>query len=187
VLRDGLLANLHGLKADTKGMTRPISPPRHGKVMHISLRFPLLARSGRRALNRGNVVEDPLWDRIADCGNPGCQGQVATHRRPSMPKRISLKNEGETLANTVDVFLASAAPLARESGCPPNRVNPRKPLDARRGAAPLSAQRRQAGNRRRRQAQEKGRAKKEIRQNKTPPSLRLAGNCSGLLVVGART
>ena len=24
----------------------------------------------------------------------------------------------------VDVFLASAAPLARDSGCPPNRVNP---------------------------------------------------------------
>src|SRR5437016_10701931 len=38
---------------------------------------------------------------------------------------------GETPANTVDVFLASAAPLARDSGCPPNRVNPRngnKPL-----------------------------------------------------------
>jgi len=25
----------------------------------------------------------------------------------------------------VDVFLASAAPLARDSGCPPNRVNPK--------------------------------------------------------------
>src|ERR1700719_1131196 len=32
---------------------------------------------------------------------------------------------GETPANTVDVFLASAAPLARDSGCPPNRVNPK--------------------------------------------------------------
>src|SRR5260370_31747952 len=31
---------------------------------------------------------------------------------------------GETPANTVDVFLASAAPLARDSGCPPNRGNP---------------------------------------------------------------
>src|ERR1700730_4765413 len=31
---------------------------------------------------------------------------------------------GETPANTVDVFLASAAPLARDSRCPPNRVNP---------------------------------------------------------------
>src|ERR1700738_408080 len=30
----------------------------------------------------------------------------------------------ETPANTVDVFLASAAPLARDSECPPNRVNP---------------------------------------------------------------
>src|SRR5712671_5163692 len=32
---------------------------------------------------------------------------------------------GETPANMVDVFLASAAPLARDSGCPPNRVNPK--------------------------------------------------------------
>src|SRR5208282_1993102 len=32
---------------------------------------------------------------------------------------------GETPANTVDVFLASVAPLARDSGCPPNRVNPK--------------------------------------------------------------
>src|SRR3984893_3315539 len=31
---------------------------------------------------------------------------------------------GETPANTVDVFLASAAPPARDSGGPPNRVNP---------------------------------------------------------------
>src|ERR1700737_3687559 len=31
---------------------------------------------------------------------------------------------GETPANMVDVFLASAAPLARDSGCQPNRVNP---------------------------------------------------------------
>src|ERR1700726_1392315 len=31
---------------------------------------------------------------------------------------------GETPANTVDGFLASAAPPARDSGCPPNRVNP---------------------------------------------------------------
>src|ERR1700719_3809308 len=36
---------------------------------------------------------------------------------------------GETPANTVDVFLASAAPLARDSGCPPNRVNPKPHLD----------------------------------------------------------
>src|SRR5467141_848718 len=36
---------------------------------------------------------------------------------------------GETPANTVDVFLASAAPPARDSGCPPNRVNP-NPLHA---------------------------------------------------------
>src|SRR6202048_3106694 len=31
---------------------------------------------------------------------------------------------GETPANMVDVFLASAAPLARDSGGPPKRVNP---------------------------------------------------------------
>ena len=44
--------------------------------------LPVMARSGRRAPNRGNVVEDPLWDRIADSRNPGCQGQLATHSRP---------------------------------------------------------------------------------------------------------
>src|SRR5271163_2773513 len=44
------------------------------------------ARSGRRALNHGNVVEDPPWDRIADRGNPGCQGQVATPSR--RPERV---------------------------------------------------------------------------------------------------
>ena len=32
---------------------------------------------------------------------------------------------GEIPANTLGVFLASAAPLAKASGCPPNRVNPR--------------------------------------------------------------
>ena len=33
------------------------------------------ARSGRRAPNRGNVVEDPLRDRIADGGTPGAKGR----------------------------------------------------------------------------------------------------------------
>jgi hypothetical protein len=32
----------------------------------------------RHALNRGNVLEGPLTGRIADAGNPGCLGQVAT-------------------------------------------------------------------------------------------------------------
>jgi hypothetical protein len=41
-----------------------------------------MARFGGRVPNRGNVVEDPLWDRIADGGNPGCQGQGATHPHP---------------------------------------------------------------------------------------------------------
>src|SRR5271165_4688334 len=34
---------------------------------------------------------------------------------------------GEIPANTVGVFLASAAPLTKASGCPPNRVNPSVP------------------------------------------------------------
>src|SRR6202047_2861707 len=38
---------------------------------------------------------------------------------------------GETPANTVDVFLASAAPPARDYGCPPNRVNPNARLGTR--------------------------------------------------------
>src|SRR5438477_4375297 len=38
---------------------------------------------------------------------------------------------GETPANMVDVFLASAAPLARDSRCPPNRVNPILPAGPR--------------------------------------------------------
>ena len=33
-------------------------------------------------LNRGNVLEGPLTDRIGDAGDPGCQGQVATPSRP---------------------------------------------------------------------------------------------------------
>src|SRR5580692_9183945 len=45
---------------------------------------------------------------------------------------------GETPANTVDVFLASAALPARDSGCPPNRVNPKMSLmvEGDRGLAP---------------------------------------------------
>ena len=33
-------------------------------------------------------------------------------------------SDGETQANTVGAFWPSAAPLAKASGCPPNRVNP---------------------------------------------------------------
>ena len=40
---------------------------------------PELARLVRHALNRGNVLEGPLRNRIADGGNSGCQGQVSTH------------------------------------------------------------------------------------------------------------
>ena len=37
-----------------------------------------MAHLVRHALNHGNVFEGPLTDRIADAGNRGCQGQVAT-------------------------------------------------------------------------------------------------------------
>src|SRR5215204_3501347 len=36
-------------------------------------------------------------------------------------------SDGETQANTVGVFWASVAPLAKASGCPPIRVNPKVP------------------------------------------------------------
>jgi hypothetical protein len=42
---------------------------------------PDVARLVCHALNRGNVLEGPLKDRIADGGNPGCQRQVSTHGR----------------------------------------------------------------------------------------------------------
>ena len=35
----------------------------------------VLARLVRQALNRGNVLEGPLRDRIADGGNPGAKGR----------------------------------------------------------------------------------------------------------------
>jgi hypothetical protein len=40
----------------------------------LSKLWPLMARLVRHALNRGNVLEGPLRDRIADGGNPGCPG-----------------------------------------------------------------------------------------------------------------
>ena len=42
---------------------------------------PEVARLVRHALNRGNVLEGPLRDRIADGGHPGCQEQIATQAR----------------------------------------------------------------------------------------------------------
>src|SRR5712675_1374145 len=45
-------------------------------------------------------------------------------RQDYVPHGRGRPSVGETPANMVDVFLASAAPLARDSGCPPNRVNP---------------------------------------------------------------
>src|SRR5271169_2080651 len=57
-----------------------------------------------------------LSGRSAQTRGPDRQDYVRHGRgRPSV---------GEILANTVDVSLASAAPLVRDSGCPPNRVNP---------------------------------------------------------------
>jgi len=36
-----------------------------------------MARLVRHSLDRGNLLEGPLTDRIADAGNPVCQGPVA--------------------------------------------------------------------------------------------------------------
>jgi hypothetical protein len=55
-----------------------------GKSLSKRPKSRLLARLVRHALNRGNVLEGPLTDRIADAGNPaGCQGQIATRLRRS--------------------------------------------------------------------------------------------------------
>ena len=51
----------------------------------MAVECPVMARLVRHALNRGNVLEGPLRDRIADGGNPGCQGQVSTHSGLSPP------------------------------------------------------------------------------------------------------
>ena len=66
---------------------------------------------GRRVPNRGNVVEDPLWDRIADGGNPGCQGQVDTllGRSPALPRRSAV---GQSSAFVGRQRIGRSAPLA---------------------------------------------------------------------------
>src|SRR5438552_17841222 len=48
------------------------------------------------------------------------------HLSAKLRDHVRPEHAGETPANMVDVFLASAAPLARDSRCPPNRVNPRQ-------------------------------------------------------------
>src|SRR6202048_3188053 len=67
------------------------------------------------------------------CGQPGrptreWSGRLAQTRGQDRQDYVQhgrgRPSVGETPANTVDVFLASAAPPARDSGCPPNRVNP---------------------------------------------------------------
>ena len=46
------------------------------------MRGHILARLVRHALNRGNVLEGPLTDRIGDAGDPGCQRQVLPRADP---------------------------------------------------------------------------------------------------------
>src|SRR5246127_3138265 len=77
--------------------------------------------------------------RFGQPGRPtrGWSGRVAQTRGQDRQDYVQhgrgRPSAGETPANTVDVFLASAAPLARDSGCPPNRVNP----TARPGLSPI--------------------------------------------------
>jgi hypothetical protein len=78
----------------------------------VGIEGPDVARSGRRAPNRGNVVEDPLWDRIADGGNPGCQGEVATQL--SRPRRV-LRMAGMGASPAIGVRLNRGTGLGREA------------------------------------------------------------------------
>src|SRR5947207_3874468 len=77
----------------------------------------------------------PGGPRVGQPGRPTREwsGRLAQTRRQDRQDYVQhgrgRPSVGETPANTVDVFLASAAPLARDSGCPPNRVNP-NPSDA---------------------------------------------------------
>jgi hypothetical protein len=67
---------------------------------------------GRRAPNRGNVVEDPLWDRIADDGNPGCQGQGATQLGPGPETGARSRKEQIRDRVTAAIIADGAAALA---------------------------------------------------------------------------
>src|SRR5207237_5282741 len=73
----------------------------------------------------------PGGPRVGQPGRPTREwsGRLAQTRRQDRQDYVQhgrgRPSVGETPANTVDVFLASAAPLARDSGCPPNRVNPK--------------------------------------------------------------
>ena len=66
-----------------------------------------MARLVRHALNRGNVLEGSLRDRIADGGNPGCQGQVSTHlgRSPQLSRRAA---SGQTTLDQINLAAATA-------------------------------------------------------------------------------
>src|SRR5271165_2801250 len=90
-----------------------------GSTHHARLRsnHELSPPGGPRFGQPGRPIRE-LSGRSAQTRGPDRQDYVRHGRgRPSV---------GEILANTVDVFLASAAPLVRDSGCPPNRVNPSK-------------------------------------------------------------
>src|ERR1700730_15661259 len=73
----------------------------------------------------------PRRPRFGQPGRPAREwrrrlAQTRVHgRRHYLQRGRGRPSVGETPANTVDLFLASAAPLARDSGCPPNRVNPK--------------------------------------------------------------
>ena len=90
--------------------------------------FRLLARLVRHGLNRGNVLEGPLRDRIADGGNPGCQGQVAT----LLSRLVGVEQGPEwgmfgqwgRLRNSDSVWIASALMQLGEGGPTGNDLDP---------------------------------------------------------------
>ena len=63
-----------------------VSPVSRKEPCRINCSMSASGTFGRRTPNRGDVVEDPLWDWIADGGNPGCHGQVATQPRRCFPR-----------------------------------------------------------------------------------------------------
>jgi hypothetical protein len=80
-----------------------------------------------KLLARAELVT--ITERIAACRDPHDDKflELAVNGRADLiyvQHGRGRPSAGETPANTVDVFLASAAPLERDSGCPPNRVNP---------------------------------------------------------------
>jgi hypothetical protein len=93
------------VKKRTLCAIHPLRPRPQLLLQHAS---PQLARSGRRAPNRGNVIEDPLWDRIADGGKPGCQGQGATHVGPSSDLRVKVAADMPPILTAEDLVRIAA-------------------------------------------------------------------------------